>query len=62
MYLKNDSGYKISAVPFSTAPLDNAQYPLFKKVYRYASDGKTLEDHTDDNMYAEPISGYIEKQ
>ena len=55
MYLKNGSGYKISAVPFSTVPLDNAQYPLFKKVYRYSSDGKTLEDHTAEYLNADKV-------
>ena len=55
MYLKDGSGYKISAVPFSTAPLDNAQYPLFKKVYRYAADGKTLEDHTAEYLNADRV-------
>ena len=55
MYLKDGSGYKISAVPFSTAPLDNAQYPLFKKVYRYAADGKTLEDHTAEYLNADKV-------
>ena len=55
MYLKDGSGYKISAVPFSTAPLDNAKYPLFKKVYRYAADGKTLEDHTAEYLNADRV-------
>ena len=55
MYLKDGSGYKISAVPFSSAPLDNAQYPLFKKVYRYAADGKTLEDHTAEYLNADRV-------
>ena len=55
MYLKDGLGYKISTVPFSTVPLDNAQYPLFKKVYRYAADGKTLEDHTAEYLNADKV-------
>lgn len=55
LYLKDGSGYKITGVPFTTAPLDGAQYPLFKKVYRYAADGKTLEDHTAEFLSADKV-------
>lgn len=57
IYLKDGSGYKISSPPFSTSPMDKAQYPLFKKVYRYASDGKTMEDHTEEYLNADKIYG-----
>ena len=46
IYLNDGSGYKVSSPPFTASPMDQAQHPLFRKVYRYASDGKTLEDHT----------------
>ena len=55
LYLKDGSGYKVSGIPFSTTPLDKAQYPLFKKVYRYAADGKTLEDHTAEYQNADKV-------
>lgn len=55
IYLKDGQGYKVSGPPFSTAPMDKAQYPLFKKVYRYASDGKTLEDHTAEYLNADKV-------
>ena len=55
IYLNDGSGYKVSSPPFSTTPLDNAQYPLFKKVYRYAADGKTLEDHTAEYLNADKV-------
>lgn len=58
IYLKDGSGYEISNPPFSATPLDKAQYPLFKKVYRYASDGKTLEDHTAEYLKANKIYNY----
>lgn len=58
MYMKDGSGYKISAVPFSTVPLDKTQYSLFNKVYRYASDGKTLEDHTSEYLKADKVYDY----
>lgn len=55
LYLKDGSGYKVSGIPFSTTPLDKAQYPLFKKVYRYAADGKSLEDHTAEYQNADKV-------
>lgn len=55
VYLKDGSGYKVSGMPFSTTPLDKAQYPLFKKVYRYGADGKTLEDHTEEYLNADKV-------
>lgn len=55
IYLKDGSGYKISYPPFATAPMDKTQYPLFKKVYRYAADGKALEDHTAEYLNADKI-------
>ena len=55
MYLKDGTGYKLSGIPFSTTPLDSTQYPLFKKVYRYSADGKTLEDHTDKYLNADKV-------
>lgn len=55
LYLKDGSGYKVSGIPFSTTPLDKAQYPLFKKVYRYSSDGKTLEDCTAEFLQADKV-------
>lgn len=55
IYLKDGVGYKVSGPPFSTAPLDRETYPLFKKVYRYAADGKTLEDHTAEFLNADKV-------
>ena len=55
IYLKDGAGYKVSNPPFQTTPLDKALYPLFIKVYRYAADGKTLEDHTDEYLNADKI-------
>lgn len=55
LYLKDGSGYKVSGIPFSTTPLDKAQYPLFKKVYHYAADGKSLEDHTAEYQNADKV-------
>lgn len=55
IYLKDGSVYKASNPPFSTTSLDKTQYPLFKKVYRYAADGKTLEDHTAEYLNADKI-------
>lgn len=55
IYMKDGSVYKVSGPPFQTTPLDKVQYPLFKKVYRYAADGKTLEDHTAEYLAADKI-------
>ena len=55
VYLKDGSGYTIRSVPFTAVPLDGTQHPLFQKVYRYASDGKTLEDHTAEYLNADKI-------
>ena len=59
IYLNDGSGYKVSNPPFTASPMDKAQHPLFRKVYRYASDGKTLEDHTAEYLNADKVySGY----
>ena len=59
IYLNDGSGYKVSSPPFTASPMDKAQFPLFRKVYRYASDGKTLEDHTAEYLNADKVySGY----
>lgn len=58
VYFKDGTGYKVSCAPFSATELDTAQYPLFKKVYRYASDGKTLEDHTAEYLAADKVYDY----
>ena len=55
IYLNDGSGYKISNPPFATSLMDKAQFPLFRKVYRYASDGKTLEDHTAEYLNADKV-------
>lgn len=55
IYLNDGSGYKISNPPFAASPMDKAQHPLFRKVYRYASDGKTLENHTAEYLNAEKV-------
>ena len=55
IYLNDGSGYKVSSPPFTASPMDKAQYPLFRKVYRYASDGKTLEDHTAEYLNADKV-------
>ena len=55
LYLKGGAGYKVSARPFSALPLDSAQSTLFAKVYRYAADGKTLEDHTAEFLNAHKV-------
>ena len=59
IYLNDGSGYKVSSPPFTASPMDKAQLPLFRRVYRYASDGKTLEDHTAEYLNADKVySGY----
>ncbi len=55
LYLKGGAAYKISANPFSAQPLDSAQSALFSKVYRYAADGKTLEDCTAEFLSADKV-------
>ena len=55
IYLNDGSGYKVSSPPFTASPMDKAQFPLFRKVYRYASDGKTLEDHTAEYLNADKV-------
>ena len=55
LYLKSGAGYQISGVPFAVTPLDKAQYPLFKKVYRYAADGKTLTDCTAEFAHVDKV-------
>ena len=46
---------KVSSPPFAASPMDKAQHPLFRSVYRYASDGKTLEDHTAEYLNADKV-------
>ena len=55
IYLNDGSGYKVSNPPFTASPMDQAQHPLFRMVYRYASDGKTLEDHTAEYLNADKV-------
>lgn len=55
MYFGSGNGYKVSCAPLSSSLLDPAQDPLFEKVYIYASDGKTLEDHTAEFLNAEKV-------
>ena len=55
IYLNDGSGYKVSSPPFAASPMDKAQHPLFRSVYRYASDGKTLEDHTAEYLNADKV-------
>lgn len=55
IYLNDGSGYKVSSPPFAASPMDKAQHPLFRSVYRYASDGKTLEDHTAEYLSADKV-------
>lgn len=55
LYLKGGAAYKVSANPFSAQPLDSAQSALFSKVYRYAADGKTLEDCTAEYLNADKV-------
>jgi hypothetical protein len=55
IYLNDGSGYKVSSPPFTASPMDQAQHPLFRKVYRYASDGKMLEDHTAEYLNADKV-------
>ena len=56
IYLKNGTGYKLSGAPvFQAMPLNKSSYPLFKKVYRYEKDGKTLKDHTAEFLKADKI-------
>ncbi len=51
---RNHHKYKLTsnsaAGPFTVKQIDTAQYPMFTKVYRYQSDGKTLEDCTEAYM------------
>lgn len=58
VYLGDGTGYKISNPPFTISAMDKEQYPLFSKVYRYASDGKTLEDHTEEYLNADKIYNF----
>lgn len=55
IYLNDGSSYKVSSPPFAASPMDKAQHPLFRSVYRYASDGKTLEDHTAEYLNADKV-------
>lgn len=60
-YFKDNTAYKLtSPVPvtsYSSSSLDTAKYPLFKKVYRYSNDGKTLNDCTAEFLNADKIYG-----
>ncbi len=55
VYYRDGTGSKICCAPYSATPIDTKQYPLFTKVYRYAADGKSLEDHTAEYLNAEKI-------
>ena len=44
--------------PYTAEQLDSETYPMFSKVYRYASDGTTLEDHTAEYLQADKVYSY----
>ena len=59
VYFKDGTAYKLSAqtpvLSYTMEKMDTVEYPLFKKVYRYAADGKTLEDHTEEYVKADKV-------
>ena len=59
VYFKDGTGYKLNSQnasgPYTSELLDSAQYPLFKKVYRYAADGVSLEDCTSEYLNADTV-------
>ena len=58
-YFKDGSAYKLSGqspvTSYIPEKIDTDKYPLFKKVYRYSSDGKTLTDCTAEFLNADKI-------
>ena len=58
MYFCNNTYYKMSCTPFSAEKQDAAAYPLFKRVYRYGADGKTLEDCTQEFSDCDRVYDY----
>lgn len=58
-YFKDGSACKLSGqspiVTYTAESLDTGKYPLFKKVYRYSSDGKTLEECTAEFLQADKV-------
>ena len=58
-YFKDGSAYKLSGqspiMSYIPEKIDTGKYPLFKKVYRYSSDGKTLTDCTVEFLNADKV-------
>ena len=58
-YFKDGSAYKLSGqspvTSYIPEKIDTDKYPLFKKVYRYSSDGKTLTDCTAEFLNADKV-------
>ena len=58
-YFKDGSAYKLSGqspvTSYIPEKIDTGKYPLFKKVYRYSSDGKTLTDCTEEFLNADKV-------
>lgn len=58
-YFKDGSAYKLSGqspiMSYIPEKIDTGKYPLFKKVYRYSSDGKTLTDCTAEFLNADKV-------
>lgn len=58
-YFKDGSAYKLSGqspiMSYIPEKIDTRKYPLFKKVYRYSSDGKTLTDCTAEFLNADKV-------
>ena len=58
-YFKDGSAYKLSGqspiMSYIPEKIDTDKHPLFKKVYRYSSDGKTLTDCTAEFLNADKI-------
>ena len=58
-YFKDGSAYKLSGqspiMSYIPEKIDTDKHPLFKKVYRYSSDGKTLTDCTAEFLNADKV-------
>ena len=58
-YFKDGSAYKLSGqspvTSYIPEKIDTDKYPLFKKVYRYSSDDKTLTDCTAEFLNADKV-------
>ncbi len=58
-YFKDGSAYKLSGqapiMSYIPEKIDTDKYPLFKKVYRYSDDGKTLTDCTAEFLNADKV-------